>query len=1126
MWTYGDGQTGTSAAPTHTHTYATAGSFSPSLVATGPGGVNTFNAGAITVSAPNVVVASFTASPLSGAFPLTVTFTNSSKNATSYVWTYGDGQTGTSAAATHTHTYDSAGIFSVSLTATGPGGSNTMTRSSHITATGAAAVSANWVERSTAPAVVWSHRFDNDAEMSNFSTIPDDLFDAGQPLLRRPDPTVGHAVTFRFLGSYLTEDFLSNGVDDFAAGPRVMRLSDASDWPAGNFLFSVSRAAAWPAPEKRTAFYCSSRVGNDLTVTYRKYGGFSTYDGGATFTSRLAGSQAGSGGPTWRRVFSALSGADNGKGVNDPAASGAVPVRSRKPDNPYYVPQRPALFGYGYYGHSDYLTDPRFNPWTPSAQKGGASYDDVARSGCWDGTEFYLQYRLWFDTINADPVGGGGGKVMMLQTETTVPQQLTTFVGYGGMSFWTPGTPEFPFVIAKYSTSGGSASMYVTEDPLDRWPPTSYQPNSYDPVTGKSWAETAKTISGLGASGYDTPDSAPSFEVPFGVWVTYLIHMRPGRIWHDRVDIIDWNPVTETSINLIAQPVEWGTTNFEITVSWCKPDFQWVNSVYNVASLSGDVMSGVTHLRGEVVAPPFLGGRDVLAGNNSYISVAGAPRGVSNSTMLDVKIALPGRGYFTVLHVDDYPLQYGSRGQYANVFDDSLPGYNAICMTGYHNLELSGAVLPKKTWYQKIGEVIFSRDFIPAPDDTPSWVPAAGSVAAHTSGGPVLDNTFRSQVASYYTTFYSVKIVNDFSTAVPNSYLGEMGGLVIHGGGHAGTNNNQTIGLVFSRDKMKFVNLNDPTNWHPENPGLNDLGDMAIDADWLDALPSVDSQPRPLSPHNYAYPVVIPPTRGGAAMGSYFVFAVGAGGAAGFTTGGGAHTLDIVSATDQAANAWSRTGAKSLQAGVLGGPAFAEYVVQQQRTYYKSRGTNGARVSWFDHKTKTYEVGTGIGFDDSGDDASGRFVYVKERALLLCLTRIGGSAAGTLRIQYMNVPASAYAVDQPTVDGTATLSVQLPLAGITWAHAFWCPNNNRLIIGKCMFNGATDNEAVYEITIPDALSSAWMVTRAPFGNGTTIPWSDTWQNFCFFPEHRAAVLFPTATPNDTDTVYVYRPRNT
>ena len=75
--------------------------------------------------------ADFTGTPTSGQAPLAVSFTDlSAGNITSRAWAFGDG--GTSNAVNPTCTYLTAGTYTVSLTVTGPGGSDTRTRTSYI----------------------------------------------------------------------------------------------------------------------------------------------------------------------------------------------------------------------------------------------------------------------------------------------------------------------------------------------------------------------------------------------------------------------------------------------------------------------------------------------------------------------------------------------------------------------------------------------------------------------------------------------------------------------------------------------------------------------------------------------------------------------------------------------------------------------------------------------------------------------------------------------------------------------------------------------------------------------------------------------------------------------------------
>jgi PKD repeat protein len=78
--------------------------------------------------------ANFSANVTSGNAPLAVAFTNTSTGTiTAYSWNFGDGTSSTSA--NPTHSYATAGIYSVSLTVTGPGGTNTISKASLITVT-------------------------------------------------------------------------------------------------------------------------------------------------------------------------------------------------------------------------------------------------------------------------------------------------------------------------------------------------------------------------------------------------------------------------------------------------------------------------------------------------------------------------------------------------------------------------------------------------------------------------------------------------------------------------------------------------------------------------------------------------------------------------------------------------------------------------------------------------------------------------------------------------------------------------------------------------------------------------------------------------------------------------------
>src|SRR5439155_13417884 len=116
------------------HSYATAGTYTAKLTVTGPGG-SAAATKTITVTAPPppppVSIIS-SATPTSGRLPLTVAFKEASTGSiTTWAWNFGDSSTSTQRQPSHTYT--TPGTYTVKLTVTGPGGSNTATKTGYIT---------------------------------------------------------------------------------------------------------------------------------------------------------------------------------------------------------------------------------------------------------------------------------------------------------------------------------------------------------------------------------------------------------------------------------------------------------------------------------------------------------------------------------------------------------------------------------------------------------------------------------------------------------------------------------------------------------------------------------------------------------------------------------------------------------------------------------------------------------------------------------------------------------------------------------------------------------------------------------------------------------------------------------
>ena len=152
-WNFGDGGTSTALSPAHV--YATAGSYTVTLTATGPGGSDTeTKANYITVSGSPT--AAFIGTPLNGSAPLTVTFTNQSTQGTSWVWGFGDG--GSSIEQHPTHQYTVAGTYTVTLVASNSCGNNVATRENYVVVSGSS---------SPAPQLTWLSHQSGDTILGN-----------------------------------------------------------------------------------------------------------------------------------------------------------------------------------------------------------------------------------------------------------------------------------------------------------------------------------------------------------------------------------------------------------------------------------------------------------------------------------------------------------------------------------------------------------------------------------------------------------------------------------------------------------------------------------------------------------------------------------------------------------------------------------------------------------------------------------------------------------------------------------------------------------------------------------------------------------------------------------------------
>ena len=118
LWDFGDGFTSNQANPVHT--YTNTGNFSVTLSVTNNAGCSKLITKTNYIQlVPQPVAGLSATNTASCTAPFTVNFNNTSANATSYAWDFGDG--GTSTAATPSHTYSAPGTYTVRLIASNVG---------------------------------------------------------------------------------------------------------------------------------------------------------------------------------------------------------------------------------------------------------------------------------------------------------------------------------------------------------------------------------------------------------------------------------------------------------------------------------------------------------------------------------------------------------------------------------------------------------------------------------------------------------------------------------------------------------------------------------------------------------------------------------------------------------------------------------------------------------------------------------------------------------------------------------------------------------------------------------------------------------------------------------------------
>lgn len=223
-WSFPGGSPSSSTEPNPSVVYNAAGTYSVTLIVANSAGADTLTLTNYITADPQAV-AGFSYS----IDNTTVSFTNSSSNATSYLWDFGDGATSTQVNPVHTYTQD--GTYAVTLTAANGCGTATTTQNLIITTLPTADFSAN-VTSGCAPLTV---QFNNQSS-ANATSFYWEFPGAEPSSSTAQNPTV----TYNAPGTYSAILTVSN-----TAGENTLARNDyivVYTTPTAGFTFSANNA--------------------------------------------------------------------------------------------------------------------------------------------------------------------------------------------------------------------------------------------------------------------------------------------------------------------------------------------------------------------------------------------------------------------------------------------------------------------------------------------------------------------------------------------------------------------------------------------------------------------------------------------------------------------------------------------------------------------------------------------------------------------------------------------------------------------------------------------------------------------------------------------------------------------
>jgi hypothetical protein len=389
----------------------------------------------------------------------------------------------------------------------------------------------------------------------------------------------------------------------------------------------------------------------------------------------------------------------------------------------------------------------------------------------------------------------------------------------------------------------------------------------------------------------------------------------------------------------------------------------------------------------------------------------------------------------------------------------------------------------------------------PEPVPLPLWVPARGDAIRTVA----TKNSFLSQngnLPGWEQAFG--KIVDDFSGGVFNPYWGPMGAMVFHGGGHAATFDNSVV--VLDMNDLTFKRLSDPT---PSKEGKNWLfttGDTQGLDPAFDPLHCEYGDGQPGAGHSYDTLAIVPPSDGGAPLGSLVRVASFAVHVNASANTGWAHRFDFTSTTMRDGQ-WTRWSVNGPPNHLFPGACSAYDSIRKRIWWIAGLSSAPRFVRYLDVATRQQrEIGfaSASGLAPTADPDS---TTLRHHARLDILVL-------TCTVQ-QKVVLAFLRCGQAEQGWTLAPLSQTIAANVGSAHGFdWVPES-----GKFVLLTDADNASLYDITPPAVLGSAWSVVRRPLAAAAIPNARVIGKRWSYVPALQSFIWMASST----SAVVAYRP---